>query len=119
MSQASSEAKRTVRYIYSIVLALLGIAIFFGWISLSPNEAWFPWILTVFGLTIIFLPDESRKQVGATVTGLGFYLLLRKYDLLTLPVLQYFLGGFLIAVGVVNIIRNSKGGESEQKQTHQ
>lgn len=117
MSQVSSKTKRTANYILSTVLILLGVIIFLGWISLSPNEEWFPWVLTIFGLVIIFLPDESRKQTGAIVTGLGFYLLLREYNLLNLPVLQYVLGGFLVVVGTVNIIRDSRGGESNQKQT--
>ncbi len=117
MSSTALQTKRTARYVFSGILILAGFLIVTGIISLSPTEAWFPWILTLTGVLILSVPAESRTQAGVVTTALGVYLLLRHYDLISVPALGYLLGGFLLLVGVVNIVRNSKGGEVPLKKT--
>jgi len=111
------QTKRLSRYAFSGFLILAGFFLATGIVNFSPTEVWFPWLLTLTGVLILSIPDQSRAQAGVATTVLGIYLLLRHYDLISVPALGYILGGFLMLVGVVNIMRNSKGGEVPLKKT--
>ena len=106
-----------VRILLNVCLILLGLLVALGILTLPPLDFWLAVILTVAGIAIVSVPNVFTRFIGFIVLLVGFYLVLRSLDVISIPYLQYGLGGLLILVGAVNLVRGAKGGSVHQNQT--
>lgn len=104
-----------VRLVFDAVLILLGVCLLLGIFDLSVQNPWLPWILAITGVFLVSIPGV--RLAGGVVTLVGVYLILRYLDFVSVPVLRYALGGLLILLGVVNLVRGAGGGGPPTNKT--
>ncbi len=117
MNRADKALQNILRTLINIAFILVGVCIVIGVFDISPDNAWFPWLILLTGIFILSAPNAASRRGGIVVAGLGIYGILRAMDIVSVPWLRAIIGGFLILVGLINIIRNSIGGEIPIRQT--
>ena len=100
----------------SAALIVAGLLIAFGIITLPGTSFWLPWILALTGVLFSSIPLASARLLGAIMAAIGIYLILKNAGAISLPILRYALGGVLVLIGVVSLVRDAKGGDEPDSE---
>jgi len=106
-----------IRILLNCVFIGLGCTILFGFLDITIDNFWVPWVFAIIGVFVASSSGTGAKVAGLLVALVGVYGLLRYYDLITNPLLRYGIGFSLILFGIVNLVRGPTGGASPKNKT--
>lgn len=111
MSERRVRFVQKVRILVDILLIMLGTLFIFSVIEFSAAPFWLSFVVLGAGAILIFEdPDNRNLRIGVPLALIGLLLTLRSLDIVSVPILRWGLGAFLLLTGAVNIYRNFKGG---------
>lgn len=100
-----------IRILVDILLIVLGTLIIVSFVELSIVPFWLSFVILCAGAILIFEePGNRNLRVGLPLTFLGLLMTMRSLNIVSVPILRWGLGAFLLLTGAVNIYRNFRGG---------
>ena len=120
MSSSKRSVAQIVRIVVDILLIVLGTCLIFAVLELPTAPFWLGFVILSAGLILVFEdPDQRNLRIGIPLALLGAFLTLRSLNVISIPLLRWALGCFLLLTGAVNIYRNFKGGGVALHKTFQ
>lgn len=110
MGKSENSFMQTVRIFVDVLLIVLGTCLLFSVLELPSVPFWLGFIVLFAGAILIFEdPKQRNLRIGVPLAILGTFLTLRSLNIISIPLLRWALGCFLLLTGAVNIYRNVKG----------
>ena len=120
MGKSNSSFMQSVRIFVDVLLIVIGTCLLFSVIELPVAPFWLGFIILFAGVVLIFEdPNQRNLRIGIPLALLGAFLTLRSLNIISIPLLRWALGCFLLLTGAVNIYRNVKGGGVALHKTFQ
>ena len=120
MSSSKKGLTPTLRLAVDVVLIVLGTCLIFAVLELPTAPFWLGFVILSAGLILVFEdPDQRNLRIGIPLALIGAFLTLRSLNIISIPLLRWALGCFLLLTGAVNIYRNFKGGGVALHKTFQ
>ncbi len=89
-----------------VIFIWLGSYIFFGYAQLTITQWYLPVLITLTGVFSLPKAGEKVSILPSVVLILsGLFLIARYFGIINAPILRYGLGGSLMVIGSVNLIR--------------
>lgn len=117
MAKQALSIRLAVRLIVAVLLVVFGTAVLVGAFDPLDNKVWLPFVVLIAGILILTPNSHDSTLAGLVLMGIGSFLLLREFGVISTPWLSYLLGGFCALTGTVNIVRNASGKEVRLFQT--
>lgn len=110
MSENRVRLLQTSRLVVDVLLIVLGTLLLFSVIEFTA-PFWLSFVVLCAGAILIFEdPGNRNLRIGIPLALIGLLLTFRSLNIVSVPILRWGLGAFLILTAVVNLYRNLKGG---------